>query len=240
MKEGIQIENTPEELAELKQLREENRKLLEENVALRQDLGKAELDLREARKEAMFDALTGLETRRHFRIEMEKMVSSLPEEGAKEKRREGYEHVSCVFCDIDNFKKINDEYGHEAGDNVLKRVAKVLQENIRDEDKICRWGGEEIVISFSGANEKDAAKKAEVLREKIEEQVFKEYPDLKVSLSIGVASHGKSIDTLDELLDRADNAMYKAKKTGKNKVISFSDLDADEAKEIITKKKARK
>jgi len=139
-----------------------------------------------------------------------------PLEGEKsEKRKEGFHHISFLFCDIDHFKNINDTQGHATGDEVLKKVAGILKENIRDTDSVCRWGGEEMIISLAGASEAEAAEKAEQLRRKVEET--------GVSVSIGISSFEPTLN-FEELVERSDRAMYKAKELGKNRVAKYSEI----------------
>ena len=134
---------------------------------------------------------------------------------------------SVVFIDLDNFKTINDTYGHNIGDEVLKDVAQALQESIRDIDGVARFGGEEFVIALVGAREARAYEIGEKLREKLSRDVVIERSGGKtVTASIGVASLSSSdADDLDELVGYADKAMYEAKTNrGKNNVVKYSEL----------------
>jgi len=132
---------------------------------------------------------------------------------------------ACFFVILTILKKINDTYGHKAGDEVLKVVSQIIQSQIRDLDVASRWGGEEIVVALLGAEEEATIKKAEEIRHLVEEEgarCFTHYPDLKISLSIGTASFYYGL-TLEEVIRRADRAMYKAKKDGKNRVDSYQE-----------------
>jgi len=176
------------------------------------------------------DPLTGLKTRVFFEDEINKyleIISQQAENGepgvSQRKERFGFRNVSVVFFDIDFFKKVNDEHGHDIGDVVLKRVAEVMRESLRTGDTVARWGGEEIIASLLGANEADAAAKAEEIRQKIEGLQFPEAPGLSITISAGVAS-SKSDMNLSELVKKADEALYKAKGSGRNKVIIFSKM----------------
>ncbi len=128
--------------------------------------------------------------------------------------------LSLVFTDIDHFKKINDTYGHQAGDLALKTVAKLLRENVREIDIVGRYGGEEMVIGLIGANAQDARKIAEHLRVKIADTPIK-FRDqiIKVTASFGVSSLSADLN-LDELIKQADEALYRAKNSGRNKVVT--------------------
>lgn len=175
------------------------------------------------KKDLIHDSLTGLKTRRYFIEEAEDNLSAIAN-SEFDKREEGFHNVSYLFCDIDHFKKVNDELGHDVGDVILKKVAKILEENVRESDTVCRWGGEEMVISLLGADEKEAVEKAEELRKKIEEGT-------NVSLSIGVSAFGEEIG-FDELIKRGDKAMYEAKGEGGNKIKTYS--------EVLEKEKSEK
>lgn len=128
--------------------------------------------------------------------------------------------LSLVFVDIDRFKGINDRYGHQAGDLALKTVAKILKENVREIDIVGRYGGEEIVLGLIGANLGDSKKISEHLRKKIADAPIK-FRDqiISVTASFGVATLSADLN-LDELIKRADEALYRAKETGRNKVVT--------------------
>ena len=207
---------------------------LEEGVQLK-DFRIRELELRiqeleKEVKEAIIDHLTGLRTRRYFEAELDRYIEAINSEQSREmkdRRKEdiGFDVFGLLFCDIDDFKKINDTYGHKAGDEVLKVVSQIIQAQIRDLDIASRWGGEEIVVALLGAEEEAAVQKAEEIRHLVEEESarrFTHYPDLKISLSIGTASFYSGL-TLEEVIRRADSAMYEAKKGGKNRVESYQE-----------------
>jgi diguanylate cyclase len=134
---------------------------------------------------------------------------------------------SIIFADGDNFKSINDTYGHDEGDRVLQGIARALQESIRQEDSVGRYGGEEFVIALLGASEENAYNKAEEIRSKIPDLIkIEKNPHHKITVSFGIASIDKSdADTLDELIAYADQAMYEAKvNRGKNNSVRFSEI----------------
>jgi len=210
-------------------LKQEIESLKAENQELKASLEKAKTDL-------IHDELTGLKSRRFFKGKIEEDISgiSAPE---SEKRKEGFKDVSFLFCDIDHFKKVNDTYGHDFGDEILKEVARLLEENVRENDTVCRWGGEEMAISLLGADEKEATNKAEDLKKAVEEEITKKYgnnpnySDLKTSLSIGVSSFEPGL-SFEELIKRGDEAMYLAKKEGRNCVKTYSQvLEKEKAEE---------
>ncbi len=133
--------------------------------------------------------------------------------------------ISLILLDLDHFKKINDDYGHDAGDYVLKRVAEVIQKDIvRPNDIFARYGGEEFVILLLNMESTKSLEIAENLRQTLEALDFL-YGKQKftVTASIGVADYKKEISTSTDLFKRADNAVYKAKSKGRNNVQLYKD-----------------
>lgn len=128
--------------------------------------------------------------------------------------------LAVMMLDIDYFKNINDNYGHAAGDTVLKGIAQTLKQTVREADIVCRWGGEEFVIFLNKCELADAERIAEQIRAKVASEIYHhEFYPLQATVSIGVASYNH-IGTLKELMARADSALYVAKDTGRNTVIS--------------------
>jgi len=178
--------------------------------------------IKELEKLAYYDELTNILNRRGFFNKTEKIFKAIIFKRKERERRIGYNiPFSIIFCDIDNFKKINDTYGHEVGDYVLKKVVNCLKKRLRDYDIIGRLGGEEFVVALLGANLEAAKIVAEDLRKIIERTSFvfrnKKIP---VTLSMGVASYSNE-NKLKDLIEKADKAMYEAKKSGKNKVVVY-------------------
>lgn len=138
-----------------------------------------------------------------------------------EKYKRTKEAFSLILLDIDFFKDINDAYGHDVGDEVLKEFAKILRENVRSIDKVGRWGGEEFMIVCTETDCSRAKIIAEKLRIKIEEYTF-EYIG-KRTASFGVAEFDEDID-FKELYIRVDKALYSAKEKGRNRVELFKEL----------------
>ncbi|QKF80993.1 diguanylate cyclase [Halarcobacter ebronensis] len=122
---------------------------------------------------------------------------------------------SLLMIDIDNFKLLNDTFGHLFGDNILKEMSKILTSSSRNSDVVARWGGEEFVIILPNTTLKQAVAVAEKLKTKIEKHQFEN--EHKITCSFGVAHFNKT-DNKTELFRRADEALYKAKKSGKNRV----------------------
>lgn len=158
------------------------------------------------------DSLTGLKNRCFF-------YKKLSEEFSKiEKRRAP---LSLLMIDIDNFKKINDSYGHLIGDKILRQISNILRQSITDESVVCRWGGEEFAIIMPDVNDKTASILAERIR--METESFKFFIDsdpLKVTISVGTFSTIKPMD-MDSFVDSADKALYMAKEK-KNSVVTLS------------------
>lgn len=128
-------------------------------------------------------------------------------------------HLSIIMLDIDHFKTINDTYGHQAGDTVLKVVAQVAQESVRKNDELIRWGGEEFIVLLPNTDLEGALLSAERLRAAIADTFIKTpHEDLRITASFGVAVKDKNTPNLETLLARVDQAMYIAKYKGRNRV----------------------
>ncbi len=192
---------------------------------LKAKIAELENQVHELEKDLIHDSLTGLKTRAFFEEETNTYLATISKavEGGPRKNWFGFRNLSILFFDIDHFKKINDTYGHDVGDMVLKKVANKINKNVREGDTVARWGGEEMVASLLGANEEDAKDKAERIRKKIEQLEFEGKPDLKVTISIGIAKNFEN-STAKDLLKNADLALYEAKRSGRNKVVAFSQL----------------
>lgn len=136
----------------------------------------------------------------------------------KLKQLERYEHnFGIILLDIDYFKKINDTYGHKIGDIVIVNIVQILKKNTRDSDYIGRWGGDEFLIICSEVKKDDINKVAELVRKYIQQYQFEDVGE--VTCSFGTAIANKE-DSLDSLSKRADDALYKAKKAGRNRVFA--------------------
>lgn len=154
------------------------------------------------------DPLTGAYNRRMF---MDMLSREMTRSG-----RYG-EPFSLLMFDLDHFKKVNDTYGHDVGDRVLVDVVQLSMELVRQSDILARWGGEEFMVLLPQANPEMALALGERLRERISEHEFTGVGRLTVS--IGVA-HQQQLDTIDTLLKRVDAALYRAKETGRNRVVA--------------------
>jgi diguanylate cyclase (GGDEF)-like protein/PAS domain S-box-containing protein len=165
----------------------------------------------ELKRQAHLDPLTGLSNRRHFLVQGDVELSRAIRSNSK---------LSVLMLDIDFFKKVNDSYGHQAGDSILQALAKVCQDTIRKINVIARLGGEEFAIILPGTNAYDAILVAERLREFVANMEVTIPPNLsiKVTISIGISTLDNNFTNIDTLLNQADKALYEAKKTGRNKV----------------------
>lgn len=138
-----------------------------------------------------------------------------------------HEPIALVMCDIDKFKNVNDQYGHQAGDSVLKEFAQLLKSEAREIDRVGRYGGEEFLLILPGTVLDAAVTFAERLREKVASHTFT-YTDgtLRRTMSCGVAaSPHPRVKDQEELLKASDDALYVAKETGRNRVIRFDGAD---------------
>ncbi|MEZ5460313.1 GGDEF domain-containing protein [Dokdonella sp.] len=166
---------------------------------------------------ATIDPLTGVYNRRTMAELANKAIATSKRHGRS---------LSLLILDIDHFKRINDQFGHEAGDLALCRVVEIMHGVLRGSDVIARIGGEEFVAILPDSNEAAAANLAERLRERLEESDFSVsgWP-VPLRASIGVGSMGPSISNLETLLRETDRAMYAAKRTGRNRVVAASTLE---------------
>lgn len=135
--------------------------------------------------------------------------------------------VSVILCDIDRFKSINDTYGHDVGDEVLKRVAEILRTKSRSMDHPGRWGGEEFIILSENATAQDAVSFAELLRQRLEDMSYADLGiDRKITMSFGVSQMEVDGD-FDAAVKLADEGLYKAKRNGRNRVERVTDTGAN-------------
>ena len=158
---------------------------------------------------AIRDSLTGLFNRRHF-------MERIEEELARSDRHQTPLHLALI--DLDHFKQINDTWGHQAGDQVLARFAETARSTLRRADLVARYGGEEFVILFTDGSPEDIRHVLERLRSALSALHFNGRPGFSVTLSAGLASWRPG-DTVDSLFQRADDALYRAKETGRNRLV---------------------
>ena len=179
---------------------------------------KTQLDT--VRKESRVDPLTALANRKTFDQELEAAIADARETGSA---------VALLMCDIDHFKRFNDTWGHQTGDQVLRLVANCLSENVKGRDTAARYGGEEFVVILRQTALEGAAKLADQIRGNVENKklVKKSTGDIlgTITISIGVAQL-RANDTPELLIQRADRSLYRAKNTGRNRVATETELAA--------------
>ncbi len=176
-------------------------------------LNNMSLLFKKLKEESSKDYLTGLNNVREFnklfRLVIEKAVSN-------------NQKFSLLLIDIDFFKKINDTHGHQAGDKVLKEIGKIFRQNCRADDYVSRNGGEEFSILLENAPNSKAIEIAERIRKIISEYEFEiSYGrKINVTISIGISSYPETVTDITQIIERADDALYKAKHSGRNLVVS--------------------
>jgi diguanylate cyclase len=182
--------------------------------AIRDSLSKSE-------ERAKTDALTGLPNRRALEEFFRKAQIAAMEKG---------EPLSVLLIDIDHFKKFNDSFGHGVGDQVLRLMASVLRERLRESDLPARYGGEELIAVLPGADLATCAAVAERIRRLISEcritrrSTQELLPSITVSIGVGQFQFGES---MADLIDRCDRALYLAKRNGRNRVVTEAELDRE-------------
>lgn len=157
-------------------------------------------------KLANIDPLTGLYNRRSMQVFLNHAV-------------EADTDFCLAMCDIDDFKKINDTYGHDAGDVVLKDISKIMRQFVEGQGYVCRWGGEEILI-LSNQGMEETRSMVEKIRRSIANHLFDfDEKIIRCSVTIGMAAH-KSESSIEDTIGKADNNLYSGKKSGKNRVVA--------------------
>ncbi len=156
------------------------------------------------------DFLTGLYNRRYFYANMQEYIEDTKESG---------EQFAVAIIDIDNFKYINDTYGHDGGDKIITSVSEILRINTSYRDIVARFGGEEFCVALKNINKYSALDILERLRQEIQKFDFNvdATNQIKITISIGAALHND--DTLDETINQADMMLHNAKQNGKNQII---------------------
>jgi len=184
---------------------EKNKELFIENLKLRSEIEKL-------KKIGFIDSPTGIYNKRYLQIRLEEEFARAQRHGLP---------LASIFIDLDDFKAVNDTYGHIVGDKLLKEVASVLEGLCRSEDVLARFGGEEFVVLMSGASGPEAVALAERIRKKIANHIFLSGDTkISVSISLGVSAINNGdfeyVNDPEELICMADRAMYMVKQNGKN------------------------
>lgn len=158
---------------------------------------------------AITDQMTGLYNYRYLEEYLERELN----------RSRRYEHsMTVAIADLDDFKEVNDRYGHPAGDALLHAVAEALRTNVRESDVVARYGGEEFVVVFPETRKAAAKRVLEKLRREVARVSLDDYPEIETTISIGVAGYPDDAERQGDLLKRADDALYRSKLAGKNRV----------------------
>ena len=166
---------------------------------------------------AITDKLTGLYNRRYFDHFLDLEIKrSLRQKS----------HLALLMIDIDNFKKVNDTFGHLFGDKLLNKMGDLLKTETRDTDIVARYGGEEFAIVMSNTGLKEALQIAERIRQSIQAYSF-DIKNCSTTVSIGIAMYPLDANSFNELIEKSDNSLYKAKHDGKNRVYAYSKLAKD-------------
>lgn len=177
----------------------------------RDDLAESQIHERDARQKSLQDSLTGLANRASF--------DQALDQGLIQARRHDWK-LAVLFIDIDKFKNINDSYGHDAGDKVLLMVANRLQSSLREEDTVCRWGGDEFVcLLLEVKQEADLIHLADTLLGQIAEDCEVNGTVFSLQASIGIAVYPEDGETAESLFKNADTAMLRAKGTEQRVVL---------------------
>lgn len=167
--------------------------------------------LRRVEELALRDELTGLYNRRHLLDFVERAVAT---------RERGGPSFTLAYCDLDHFKRVNDRFGHECGDRLLKAFSSAALSCVRNNDLVARLGGEEFVLILVDTDSQRAADIVERLRMRTANiRVSSAEPDYQVTVSAGLATHIED-DTVDSILRRADGALYQAKEQGRDRLVS--------------------
>jgi diguanylate cyclase len=170
-------------------------------------------NLEEIRREAMTDALTGIANRKYFDIHLRTAVLH---------SMENHTPLTLMLADIDHFKKFNDNYGHQTGDDVLRLVAHTLASTVKESDTAARYGGEEFAIILPNTNLRGSRGLGEKIRESVGSKRFRKKQTgeelSQITISIGIAEY-RAGEALVDLIQRADDGLYHAKRTGRNKVV---------------------
>ncbi len=202
---------------ELKKSREELKKYAQQLEDLNQELSLKNTQLNQVMENlhlaAMTDPLTRLANRRYITEKAKEEITRFKRTGR---------NFAFILGDIDYFKKINDQYGHECGDYVLKFVAEIMRAGIREQDCLARWGGEEFLFLMPETDLEGSQTVAEKLRQKVQEaKIFYGENDLSVTMTFGVAVFDQS-DGMDDSIKKADLALYTGKEKGRNCVVALA------------------
>ncbi|MEP7240990.1 MAG: GGDEF domain-containing protein, partial [Devosia sp.] len=210
-------------LGETRQMQEANQQLEQKLESSRDDLASLQRDLDEVRRDSMLDPLTKIFNRKSFDEGLLNSFAEAAETGAP---------LSLMLLDIDHFKRFNDTWGHQTGDQVLRLVAMTLKSNIKGKDMAARYGGEEFAAILPETDLEGAMILADNIRRAIQaKELLKRSTNEKlgrITASFGVAMY-RAGDTPGSLIERSDRCLYAAKHAGRNRVFAETELRSDEA-----------
>ena len=246
--EDVEISKTELEIArqmsrlsgiEMVEAYENWRSGLEEATGFRERLKELTKERDELKVEANTDKLTGTKNRRFFEGYLGIKIAEINSaREAKEHRRKGEEDLGfcLIMLDIDNFKTVNDQRGHDGGDEVLRGIAQTAMKTLRKNDVVCRWGGDEFIVLIEAGRE-DGIRIARELQEQIAKEVSrKELGDAVGTVSVGVSSYRPTDTqkTMEILLKEADAAAYHSKENGRNQVTAYEMqiIDSEETEKM--------
>lgn len=203
------------------------------NVALEQRLAQTNMEVTRLkdkmdniRQEALTDPLTGLENRKSFDDNLKRSCAQALEHGTD---------LSLVFCDIDHFKKFNDVWGHQTGDNVIRLVASTLRNNVKGQDVAARYGGEEFAVILPNTSLDAARFLADQIRIQVETKKLQRKstgePLGSVTISLGISRYEPG-ESLEGFVHRADSCLYAAKRSGRNRVVVETDPEFDLVRDL--------
>jgi len=205
-------------LSVTKNIRAENHQLASRLAESVDEISTLQRSVESIQAEALKDSLTGIANRSMFDKTLTQKIAEATADGKE---------LSLVIADIDHFKKFNDKWGHQTGDQVLRLVAEVMNANVKGQDLLARYGGEEFAVILPGTSLENARMLADRIRFAVESRRLKKRrtkEDLGVvTLSMGVALY-RSADSMESLIERADQGLYAAKHAGRNQVIDETAL----------------
>ena len=188
----------------------------------------AELEERNREKDQMIQELQQLKNQLEISAKTDPLTGLLNRRGMSEqieqvkiRHERNKAPFTFIIMDIDHFKNINDTYGHDTGDYVLREIAKAMKDSLRKQDIVCRWGGEEFLVLLSDTDLRGGIILAEKCRSRIEKEPFHhKQANLRMTMSFGVSTYQETDLKVDACIHRADECLYEAKRTGRNKVVS--------------------
>ena len=205
-------------VAENERMRRDSNELKAKLEDSRRQIDTLRSNLLQAEEVVLRDPLTGAGNRRCFDIEIEKAIADSREAGTP---------LSLVMCDIDHFKRVNDAFGHQVGDEIIKMFSRVIENSVREGDTVIRYGGEEFAIILPNASQEAAKSIAERIRRQFESKklTIRETSQKigQMTASFGVAEYRSGDDT-ELLVQRADTKLYDAKSGGRNQVSAYGEI----------------